>query len=235
MQKIFKLSKKYNFKIIEDACHGLGGSYQNTKIGSCKYSDISTFSFHPVKNMTTGEGGAITTNSLKIYNKIKLLVHHGISRKNKYEYDVKKVSNNYRLSDLSCALGVSQLKSLSKFINYRKNVSNYYDEKITSKTVKKRIVNFSQKSGHHLYIVRSKKIKSLKDKRKIFEFFEKKKIILGFHYIPIYRFFIFKNKFKYNKFLESEKYFKQAFSLPIYYGLKKKDQDKVIKLINKYL
>ena len=235
MRKIFRLSKKYNFKIIEDACHGLGGSYQNSTIGSCKYSDISTFSFHPVKNMTTGEGGAVTTNSKKIYNKIKLLVHHGISRKNKYEYDVKKISNNYRLSDMSCALGISQLESLSKFIKYRKDVSNYYEKKITSRTVKKRKVNFSHNSGYHLHIIRSEKIKNFKQKKKIFEIFEKKKIILGFHYIPIYRFSILKDKFDFKKFLESEKYFKEAFSLPIYYGLKRKDQDNIIKLINNYL
>lgn len=235
MKEIHRLSKQYNFKIIEDACHGLGGSYKNNPIGSCKYSHISTFSFHPVKNMTTGEGGAITTNSKKIFNKIKLLVHHGIVRKSKYDYDVMKISNNYRLSDISCSLGISQLDSLSNFLKHRKTISAYYEKKIKSETVQKRKESFEHQSGLHLYIIRSKKIKTLKQKKKLFKIFEKNKIILGFHYIPIYRFSIFNGKFNFKNFNESEKYFKEAFSLPIYYGLNKKDQDKVINLVNKYL
>ena len=180
MKEIHRLSKQYNFKIIEDACHGLGGSYKNKPIGSCKYSHISTFSFHPVKNMTTGEGGAITTNSKKIFNKIKLLVHHGILRKSKYDYDVMKISNNYRLSDISCSLGISQLDSLSKFLKHRKTISTYYEKKITSETVQKRKESFKYQSGLHLYIIRSKKIKTLRQKKKYSKFLKKIKLFWVF-------------------------------------------------------
>lgn len=235
MEKLQKLSKKYKFKIIEDACHGIGGSFNNHKIGSCKYSDISTFSFHPVKNMTTGEGGAITTNSKKLYKYIKRLRHHGIERKNQYFYDVKNISNNYRLSDINCSLGLSQLQKLEKFVSYRKKVADYYDKEIKSKTIIKREVNNKSNSGHHLYIIRSTKIKNLKDKEKIFKIFKKNNIILGFHYIPMYFFSIFKKKFNPKKFPESNLYYFQAFSLPIFFNLSLNDQKKVINLVNRYL
>ena len=235
MKKLQNLSKKYKFKIIEDACHGIGGSFNNYKIGSCKYSDISTFSFHPVKNMTTGEGGAITTNSKKHFKYIKRLRHHGIERKNQYLYDVKDVSNNYRLSDINCSLGLSQLQKLKKFISYRKKVADYYDKKIKSKTIIKREVDDKSNSGHHLYIIKSKKINSLKEKEKIFKIFKKNKIILGFHYIPLYFFSIFKNKFNHKNFPQSKLYYIQAFSLPIFFNLSLNDQKKVINLVNRYL
>ena len=124
----YKLKKKYKFIIIEDACHSLGGKYDvknNIKVGSCKYSDITTFSLHPIKSITTGEGGMITTNNKKFYKKINLLKNHGIFRKpkknkNNWNYKIVLPGYNYRLSDLSCSLGISQLAKINIFIKKEK-------------------------------------------------------------------------------------------------------------------
>ncbi len=191
MAKLKKLSKKFKFKIIEDACHALGGTYKHFDVGSCKYSDISTFSFHPVKSITTAEGGAISTNNKKIYEKIKILRHHGIVRKG-LDYDIPVISNNYRLSDIHSSLGISQLSKIKKFILYRKKIAKFYNENIKSKTLKKRKYDNKISSAFHLYIVRSSKIKNYQDKKKIFQIFKKNKINLGFHYPPIYKFTSYK-------------------------------------------
>jgi len=144
MEKILKLKKKYNFKIIEDSCHALGGKYNNHKIGSCKYSDISTFSFHPVKPITTGEGGMITTNDKKIYEQLLIYRTHGIikdqkkflNKKNAFDkknvnrwyYEMIDLGYNYRLTDIQSALGLSQLKKLDKFTFKRNNIAKKYNE-----------------------------------------------------------------------------------------------------------
>ena len=235
MISLKSLSKKFKFKIIEDACHGLGGKYNNFDIGSCKYSDISTFSFHPVKSITTAEGGAISTNSKKIYERLKILRHHGII-KSSFNYDIPYISNNYRLSDLHSALGISQLSKLKKFIEYRKKISKFYNKHLTSKTLINRVYDSKTKSAYHLYIVRSKKIKNSMQKKKVFQVFKKNKINLGFHYPPIYNFSSYKTlKFNKKNFLESEKYSIDAFSIPIYYKMSFKNVRKVCRLVNKYL
>ena len=133
--KFFQLKKKYNFLIIEDACHAFGASYDNAnkkiRIGSCKYSDLCAFSFHPVKSITTGEGGLLTTNNSSYYNKIEKFGAHNIDRKNKYwDYDIKKLGFNYRLSDLNCALGISQLRKLGFFIKKRKEIYKFYKKNL---------------------------------------------------------------------------------------------------------
>ena len=156
----FKLKKKYNFSLIEDACHAIGSKYKYNKksffIGSCKHSDICVFSFHPVKTITTGEGGAVLTNDKKIANKIRLLRSHGIIRnkKNYWDYDIKQLGFNYRLSDVNCALGFSQLKKLDKFYEERKKIFNLY--KIKLKTFKE-YVDFPKSKNktnlYHLFLI----------------------------------------------------------------------------------
>ena len=132
VKKFYDIKKKYNFLIIEDACHALGSEYEfknkSFKIGSCKHSDISTFSLHPLKSITSGEGGIITTNNSKISKNIKLFRSHGISRNKKehWKYDVIKHGFNYRLSDINCALGLSQLKKINFFLHKRKKIYKRY-------------------------------------------------------------------------------------------------------------
>ena len=235
--KFFKLKKKYGFKIIEDACHALGAEYvfkkKIYKIGSCKHSDISTFSFHPLKTITTGEGGLITSNKKNYYLKIKKLRSHGIE-KNKHmhwKYDVIYNSLNFRLTDFQCALGITQLNKITKFVRMRKKISNYYRSKL-KKNKNLLFPNHTNNylSSHHLFILNIKNF-NLKKKDDFLNYMKKKKIILQYHYIPIFNFKIFEGKFIGKK---SKIYYNTSLSLPIYYGLSNKKLNYVIKNINNY-
>ena len=225
LRKINFLKKKYKFKIIEDASHALGSSIKNNPIGSCTYSDATIFSFHPVKSITTGEGGAITLNNKNNYIKAKQLLSHGLIRdkklfKRKYngiwDYDIFNIGYNFRLSDINCSLGLSQLKRLNKFIKSRNEIARYYNKFFSNrKDIITPQVNDKSKSSFHLYIIRIKKL-TIKKKKKLFEIMKRKKINLNYHYIPINKFYIFKDKFKNRKFINSETYYNEAISLPIH-------------------
>ena len=231
MKQLKKLSTKYGFKIIEDASHAAGSRIGQSKIGSCRYSDITVFSFHPVKPFTTAEGGAVLTNSKKIYKKLLLYRNQGMQRfKNPMYYDVVRLGYNYRLSDIQSALGISQLKSLNKFLVKRNNIAKYYIKNISSK-VRFQYISPYNYSSFHLFIIRvPKKIRSLLIQKLL-----KSKIKTNLHYIPIYKFKIYK-KFKFNmkNFKNSEKYYKEALSIPAYYGLKTSQQKKIVKIINSF-
>lgn len=239
-EKFNKIKKKFKSYIIEDSCHALGAKYMVNKkmykIGSCKHSDISTFSFHPVKTITTGEGGALTTNSKKLYEKIKILRSIGITRhQNHWKYDVKEYSLNFRISDIQCALGISQLKKINKFLNKRKKIiQNYFKAFKNMKSIY--LINHlsEYKSANHLCLLKFKNF-NLKKKDLFFKYMLKKKILLQYHYIPIYSFSVFKDKYYAPN---AEKYYNKTISIPIYYSLTKKKQNYVIKNIinffNKY-
>jgi len=230
-----KLKKIFNSVIIEDACHALGAKYKikdkKFKIGSCKHADISTFSLHPLKSITTGEGGIITTNSKSLFNKLILLRSHGIQRNHDkhWKYDVYHNSLNFRLTDIQCALGISQLSKISKFINKRRKISKIYDKHLSSIN-QIEIFKFKKNylSSFHLYVIRIKKI-NIKDK--LFKYMLKNKIFLQNHYIPIYEFKIFND----NKVFKNSKYYHQStISLPIYYELSFKKQMYVIKKLKDF-
>lgn len=229
-EKFIKIKKKYKSFIVEDACHALGAQYivdkKRYKVGSCKHSDISTFSFHPVKTITTGEGGAVTTNSKKLYEKIKLLRSIGIFRlKDHWSYDVKECSLNFRISDIQCALGISQMRKMKKFLSKRKKiVKNYFlaFKNIQNISLINHLPNYI--SGNHLCLLKLKKF-NLKKKDLFFKYLMKKKILLQYHYIPIYKFSIFKDRYYAPN---AEKYYNQTISIPIYYSLSKKEQNYVI-------
>ena len=239
-EKFNKIKKKFKSYIIEDSCHALGAKYMVNKkmykIGSCKHSDISTFSFHPVKTITTGEGGALTTNSKKLYEKIKILRSIGITRhQNHWKYDVKEYSLNFRISDIQCALGISQLNKINKFLNKRKKIiQNYFKAFKNMKSIY--LINHlsEYKSANHLCLLKFKNF-NLKKKDLFFKYMLKKKILLQYHYIPIYSFSVFKDKYYAPN---AEKYYNKTISIPIYYSLTKKKQNYVIKNIinffNKY-
>lgn len=236
-EKFKKLKDIYNCFIIEDACHAFGASYKienkNIKVGSCLHSDISTFSLHPLKTITTGEGGIVTTNSKKIAEKVKKIRSLGIEKNlNKHwEYNVKYVGFNFRLNDFQCALGLSQLDKISKFISQRKKIFLNY-QKLLSKIKEINLPIHLRKytSSHHLFIINLKK-SNIKLKEKFIKFMLKNKILLQYHYIPVYRFKIFRGKYI-NK--NSEIYYKSAISLPIYYGLKYNEQVYITKKIKEF-
>ena len=240
MKKIFKLSKKYKFHIIEDASHAIGGSYQNKKIGSCLYSDLCIFSFHPVKIITTGEGGAVTTNDINLHKKIKNLATHGITKitedfQNKSDgswyYEQQLLGCNYRMTDIQASLGRSQLKRIDNFVIKRNKIAYNYNQLLKHLPINLPIVNSDCFSSFHLYVIRVKEeIKHLRDK--LFNDLKENGVGVNIHYIPIYKHPFYKRILNKKVFLpNAEKYYKTAISIPIFPGLEKSDQ----KLISKWI
>ena len=233
-EKLKYLKQKYNIKILEDNAHAIGAEYNGIKAGSCTNSDCSIFSFHPVKHITTGEGGAITTNSKEIYEKLMILRAHGIvktSDMKPWEYEMQDLGFNYRITDFQCALGIYQLKKLPQFLQRRAKIAKKYDEAFQNSFIKP-LYTFDGKSSYHLYVVRVDFKKLIISKEELFLKLREKNIGIQLHYIPI-------NKQPYYKSLGygdeitpvMDKYYEQCFSLPIYYSLSDQEQEYVIKTL----
>ena len=249
-EKIFKICKSKKISIIEDAAHSFGAKYKNgSMVGSCAYSDMTVFSFHPVKTLTTGEGGVITTNSLKLYKKLLLLRNHGIeknhnnwintkngfskSKVNQWYYEAQELGFNYRITDFQCALGLSQLKKLKKVIQKRKFIAKNYDSSFKN-TSNLYLPQFLRRdnSSNHLYIL-NLNFNNLKIKKnKFIEILHRKGIGSQVHYIPVPMHPIYK-KLGYNmkKLPVAKKYYESALSIPIFFNLSFKNQKKIIKNI----
>lgn len=235
-EKFYKFKKKFNCSIIEDACHAFGASYKFKnkmfKIGSCKHADISTFSFHPLKTITTAEGGIVTTNSKKIFNSLKLLRSLGLDRrKYHWKYDIKNYGLNFRLNELQSALGISQLKKINLFISKRKKIYQLYRKELKN-IPGLSFPNYSKKyfSSYHLCLMKINTSK-FKYKEQFIRYMLKNKIMIQFHYIPIYKFSIIKKK---TKMVGAEQYFNSVVSLPIFYHLSKIKQYEIIKCIKNF-
>ena len=245
IKEFFKLKKKYNFLILEDSCHAFGARYyfknKFFQVGSCKHADISTFSFHPLKTITTGEGGLITMNKVNYYKTAKLVRSHGIARDND-EYWKNKIEiegMNFRLSDINAALGISQLKKINFFLKKRKELSNKYNFQL--KKYHKFIFGLSNEdnnfySSNHLKILHFNFKNLMCNKDDIFNFFLKKKIYLQFHYQSIKNYKIFNSKSV--KLNGANKYIKTAISFPIHVNINDKELNYIFKsieqLIKKY-
>lgn len=244
INEYYKLKKKYKCFLIEDSCHALGASYISGKkkimIGSCKHSDISTFSLHPVKSITSGEGGIVTTNNKKIARQIELFRSHGIVRNNSmyWKYDVILNGFNYRLSDINSALGLSQFKKINIFLNKRKKIFDFYSKNLNNLNKNIKIVE-SEKNTHpsyHLVLLKINFKYFKKNKETFIKYLLSKGIKVQFHYIPFYGFKTFKKYMRLhnNKFKGSGEYYRNYVSLPIFYQLSLKDVSKVINLIKNY-
>lgn len=243
LAEIYKLSKEYGFYVIEDACHAIGSRYNNNNIGSCKYSDITVFSFHPVKVMTTGEGGMATTNIINLANKMRILRTHGITRDpdlmthdpdGEWYYQQIDLGFNYRMTDIAAALGISQLLRLDSNIKKRHEIVRFYNKALSSLPLMLPYSDVSRYSSCHLYIVRIKNKKKLYSE--IFELLTNFGIGVNKHYIPIHTQPFYKNfGFKSGDFPESESYYREAISLPIFPDLTKKEQESVISAVSKAL
>ncbi|MFW6129763.1 MAG: UDP-4-amino-4,6-dideoxy-N-acetyl-beta-L-altrosamine transaminase [Atribacterota bacterium] len=234
MQKIKNISQKHNITVIEDACHALGAEYNGKKIGSCEYSDMAVFSFHPVKPITTGEGGAILTNNKEYYDKIKMFRQHGITKdKNRMKrqkeggwyHEMQFLGYNYRITDIQCALGVSQLNKLDKFIDKRrKSIRIYRDILSSNKNIELPYKKKDVRSSWHLYPIKIKNI-SKEKKRKIFSELRKRGVGVQVHYIPVY-WHPYYQEMGYKKGLcpKAEKFYKEELSIPLH---QKMDEDDV--------
>jgi dTDP-4-amino-4,6-dideoxygalactose transaminase len=240
--EFYKIKKKLGCFLIEDACHALGAQYnfggKNIYIGSCKHSDISTFSLHPVKTITSAEGGIVTTNNKFFFNNMKLFRSHGLKKSNlHWDYEILFHGFNYRLSDINCALAISQIKKIKKFINLRKKVYFFYKKEFYNYNSFFTLPKYSKyiKSSYHLFLINFNLKKILINKKKFFKKMLENKIICQYHYKPIFLFKkIFNQKFMKKDFKGAIAYYKNTISLPIFPNLLKKDQIFIIKII-KYL
>mgnify|MGYP003423247325 FL=1 len=233
-KKLKYLKESYNIKILEDCAHSLGATFEDIKAGSCENSDCSILSFHPVKHITTGEGGAVTTNSKEIYEKLLELRAHGIKRLPDFApwyYEMHSLGFNYRITDMQAALGISQLKKLDSFIKRRKEIALKYDKAFLNSIVKP-LYSFTNNSSYHLFVVKVDFSKLNISKVELFNKMREKNIGLQLHYIPI-------NKQPYYKSLGygnedtpiMNRYYDECFSLPMYSSLSNEEQEYVIKTL----
>ena len=221
MKNIWILSKEYGFKVIEDACHALGGEYLDKKVGSCEYSDMAVFSFHPVKMITTGEGGAILTNDKVLDDKVALLRSHGIIKdadqfKNESDgdwyYEQQVLGFNYRLTDMQATLGISQLKRLNGFVTKRREIAKRYLDEL--KDVVLPYQHPDTNSSWHLFVIQSENRKTLQQQLKVQD------ILTQVHYIPVTS----QPFYNREKLKNSDNFYQNCLSLPIYADLTNQDQ-----------
>lgn len=238
MASIYALSQQYGFKIIEDASHAIGGCYKEKPIGNCQYSDITVFSFHPVKIITTGEGGMALTNDAKLAKKISLLRSHGITRDaadmtnepdGPWYYQQIELGFNYRLTDFQAALGLSQMQRLDDYVLKRHIIAKRYNHLLAGLPVERPWQDPYNYSSYHLYVIRLKLEEINMTQREVFEKLRESGIGVNLHYIPIYRQPYYENlgidKYAYP---EAEKYYSEVISLPIYPSLSHEQQDEVV-------
>ncbi len=254
MKKIKEIGDKVGAIIYEDAAHAFGAVYTDgSRVGSCKYSDMAVFSFHPVKSIATGEGGVITTNDKKIYDKLIRLRNHGLEKKkenfilkknaftndlsNPWYYEMQELGYNYRITDIQCALGLSQLKKIDKFIKRRKDLAKKYDlafENLQNcKPIQK---NMRDPSSNHLYILKIDFQKLGKTRANLMNEFKRAEIITQVHYIPVIAHPYFQKKnYKKNNFPNTFDYYNSALSIPLFYDLTDKQQLYVIAQVKRLI
>tara|TARA_B100000959_G_C14907319_1_gene593564 strand:- start:61 stop:1224 length:1164 start_codon:yes stop_codon:yes gene_type:complete len=239
------LANKHQFQLINDNCHALGAEIDNNHKYAIKYADIVTQSFHPVKNITTGEGGAVITNSKEYINKLYESRTHGIIKDNKpsnminepWSYDIENLGYNFRLTDFQCALGINQLKRIKGFINKRNIIAKFYDKNLNfNENIKIPFIEKNIKHAYHLYAAQFDFNKTKITKKQFYNKLNSKGINLMVHYVPIISFSYYKKnfKFKIKNYPNSINYYEKAFSLPIFTDLKKNQLEFICSIIMKY-
>lgn len=240
MEGIFKLSQQFGFRIIEDASHAIGGKYKGKPIGGCQFSDITIFSFHPVKIITTGEGGMALTQNANLANHMQRLRSHGITRTpsqmtqapdGPWYYQQIELGFNYRLTDIQAALGLSQLNKIDEFVKERHSIAQQYDTLLNGIEFSLPWQQSDTYSAFHLYVICVQKSNSI-SRLEIFERLRTNGIIVNLHYIPIYKQPFYKKMgFDVNMYPNAENYYQEAISLPIYPGLTKEQVRTISKVI----
>lgn len=245
MAAIFKLSQKYGFRIIEDASHAIGGKYAQEFIGGCTFSDITVFSFHPVKIITTGEGGMCTTNNVKLAERMNLLRSHGITRDRElmknpsdglWYYEQIDLGFNYRMTEIQAALGLSQMNRIDGFIARRTEIAINYSSMLSALPIVLPYQNLNTNSSFHLYVIRLKLNELNKSHKFIFEDLRSKGIGVNLHYIPIYRQPYYQLMgFMSSNFPQAEQYYEEAISIPVFSEMSDSQQLKVINTLEEVL
>jgi perosamine synthetase len=254
MEKIKNISDETGAVVIEDAAHALGAKYEDgSMVGNCKYSHMTGFSFHPVKSIAAGEGGMITTNDVEIYNKLLRLRSHGINKledsfvnndlaytdgiQNPWYYEMQELGYNYRITDFQCALGKSQLAKLPNFLQKRLLLAKRYDQAFSSLQNAEPIhTQYREYSSHHLYILRVNLKASGITRAKLMNKLKEKRILTQVHYMPVTSHPFYMNLgYKTSEFPESQKFYDEALSIPLYYSLTEEEQDEVITAIKSLL
>lgn len=238
MQAIQVLAQRYGFKVIEDASHAIGGRYRGEFIGNCRYSDITVFSFHPVKIITTAEGGMALTNDAELANKMALLRSHGITRdpalmthasEGPWYYQQVDLGFNYRMTELQAALGVSQLERLDEYVARRHLLAQRYDERLAELPLVRPWQHPDSYSGLHLYVIRLQLAGLQKTHREVFEMLREQGIGVNLHYIPVHtQPFYQRLGFKQGDFPHAEAYYTEAISLPMFQRMTDEQQDQVV-------
>lgn len=238
MEAIHKLSQRFGFKIIEDASHAIGGKYQDQPIGNGRYSDITVFSFHPVKIITTGEGGLALTNDATLAETMGLLRSHGITRDpalmthesdGPWYYQQVSLGFNYRMTDLQAALGLSQMTRLNEYVARRHQLAVRYNELLATLPVAIPWQHPDSYSGLHLYVIRLQGEKVCRSQREVFESLRQQGIGVNLHYIPVHtQPYYQKMGFKVGDYPEAERYYTEAISLPMFPTMTEEQQERVI-------
>lgn len=238
MVTIHALGQRFGFKIIEDASHAIGGKYQGEPIGNCRHSDITVFSFHPVKIVTTAEGGMALTNDAELANKMALLRSHGITRNpaqmthapdGPWYYQQIDLGFNYRMTELQAALGVSQMARLDDYVARRHELAARYDALLADLPVVRPWQHPDSYSGLHLYVIRLQLDKLGKTHREVFESLREQGIGVNLHYIPVHiQPYYQQMGFKACDYPEAERYYAEAISLPIFQTMSEAQQDQTL-------
>ncbi len=245
MEEIRRLADQYHFTVIEDAAHAIGGSYKGKKVGACAFSEMAVFSFHPVKIITTGEGGMILTNRVDLYEKLLRLRAHGITRDERFMtrapdgpwyYQQIELGFNYRMTDIQAALGYSQLQRIDDFVSRRHALAARYDQRLKDLPVTLPWQDPDTYSAYHLYVIRLHLDQLKKTRKQVFAELRAAGINVNVHYIPVHTQPYYQRLgFKTGDFPASEEYYREAITLPLYYGLSDEEQDYVIERVQEII
>jgi len=245
METIHALSQRYGFKVIEDASHAIGGSYRGERIGNCRYSDIAIFSFHPVKVITTAEGGMALTRNARLARRMDRLRSHGITRDPEemthasdgpWYYQQIELGYNYRMTELHAALGLSQMQRLDAYVSRRHAIADRYDTMLARLPVTTPIRSPENRSGLHLYVIRLQHDGLARWHREVFELLRESGIGVNLHYIPVHlQPWYAQLGFKQGDYPQAERYYCEAISLPMFPTLTESQQDRVVNALAKAL